>query len=89
MAKADYEIVKASDDVIYIVDLDVNGVSVTNDARNVVAEIAVEHPGRQIIYRDTLGRWDEIVHLDGEFEAFRPWTGEVPAIDVSNKGADQ
>jgi hypothetical protein len=43
------------------------GMSVTNDAEAVVAALAKKAPiaGRRILYRDSEGRWDEIVHGDG------------------------
>lgn len=51
------------DDLIVVVDLNLpNTKSVTNDAERVVAVIAeyVTIGDRQIVYRDTSGRWDGI-----------------------------
>lgn len=48
-------------------------VSVTNDAENVVkflaqhADLTDDEP---LVYQDTTGRWDEIVHQDGQFVDF-------------------
>lgn len=46
--------------------------SVTNDAEKVVADVVQRHGNKQIFYRDTDGRWDELVHTDGVFERFAP-----------------
>jgi hypothetical protein len=50
--------------------------SLTNDAEAVIEECAFTGalvPGRRVIYRDTLGRWDELL-VDSElrFVDFRP-----------------
>jgi hypothetical protein len=59
---------------VWIVDEDA-GVSVTNDAEAVVAEINQRHPGCRIIYRDTMGNWDELRHRNGTFVDFAPGGG--------------
>ena len=61
------------DKIIYITD-ECNGsqLSVTNDAERVCEELNKSHPGFRIIYKDTNGDWDEIVHVDGVFQGFRP-----------------
>lgn len=64
-------------DKVFVVDLD-DGMSVTNDAEAVYAEVTAEHPGKRFIYRDTMGRWDEIV--DGH--EFKPYHGPVPSLEV-------
>ena len=63
---ADYEVVRIEDDRVFIVDLDLGGISVTNDAAYVYNEINNNFPGRRTIYRDTLGRWDELVKIENE-----------------------
>lgn len=70
--------VRASADYIALKDDDI-GVSMTNDAENVIAWLAYhcqlpEH--RRVFYRDTMGRWNEMVHKDGRFVGFKP-------VDVS------
>jgi hypothetical protein len=44
-------------------------VSVTNDAEEVVRKVLQEFSG-QIVYRDTDGRWDELVHDGVKFTGF-------------------
>ena len=57
--------------IVWIADENV-GKSVTNDAERVVAELSVRYPGYRIIYRDTDGKWDELLHKDGVFIDFLP-----------------
>ena len=45
-------------------------ISVTNDADAVVPEVAANYGDRRIIYRDSEGNWDELVHQDGRFICF-------------------
>lgn len=44
--------------------------SVTNDAERVCVELNLRYPGYRIIYRDTSGHWDELMHRDGVFAGF-------------------
>lgn len=81
MARADYEIISASGETLYLIDLDLGNRSVTNDAEAVVAEVLASHPGKQIVYRDTQGRWDELRHDGCAFQGFAPWQGYVPKHD--------
>lgn len=46
--------------------------SVTNDAEAVVEEVVKLHGDHPIVYRDTEGRWDQLVHQNGEFTRFAP-----------------
>lgn len=51
------------------------GMSLTNDAANVVAHLAacgVLTGPRRILYRDTDGTWDEMLHAAGRFTGFAP-----------------
>jgi hypothetical protein len=57
--------------IVWIADLD-EGLSVTNDAERVVGALNADYPGFRVIYRDTLGFWDELKHEDGEFRGFAP-----------------
>ena len=60
--------------VVWIVDMcDQHGsLSVTNDAEAVCKNLHPRYPHHRIIYRDTDGRWDEIVHDAGVFKGFAP-----------------
>lgn len=75
MVRADYEVVEVVEDLVFLVDLNRGGCSVTNNAEAVVAEVLASHPGHRIIYRDSIGRWDELCHDGGRFTRFAPWQG--------------
>lgn len=67
-ARADYDYRQSTIDgapVLLIVDLDIGNMSLTNDAENVLAEIAAKMPGPltafRVFYRDSDGAWDEMV----------------------------
>ena len=69
-----YSIHRITDEIVYIVDND-DGVSVTNSAETVVAELNSGYPNRRVIYRDTMGYWDELVHDNGQFIGFKQAQG--------------
>lgn len=66
------EHIDSLEQIIRIVDLD-EGMSVTNDAENVVREVNAQRPGYRILYRDTMGNWDELLHDNGIFQGFAPY----------------
>lgn len=77
MPRASYTVDRATSDsilgkMVFIVDNDM-GMSVTNDAENVVADVLRQYPNHRIIYRDTMGQWDELVHFNGKFTGFAPY----------------
>lgn len=81
---ARYSVVETTDDVVFIVDLDTGKHrSVTNDAELVVSEIAASNPGKRIVYRDTMQRWDELRHDGGTFTGYAPWNGPLPALTAA------
>jgi hypothetical protein len=67
MARCNYEVVNEMDDIIYIVDMNQGNMSVTNDAESVCMELHSRYGNKRIIYRDSSGQWDELVHREGEF----------------------
>ena len=67
-----YHGVDSTRQMVFIIDNDV-GMSVTNDAENVVEVINARYPGYRIIYRDTEFRWDELLHESGVFKGFAPF----------------
>lgn len=76
--KSDYEIKAVTEDTVFIKDLDLGGMSVTNDAENVVAQILAEYGNKKIIYQDTMGEWDELLHDGTQFTDFGPFRGQLP-----------
>lgn len=74
MKRSKYEILYVGENRIFLVDL--NGpVSVTNDAENVFAEVYKE--GHRIIYRDSMGCWDEIKMVNESIQ-FLPYNDSIP-----------
>jgi len=71
MKRASYIYVGSNDTTVYISDLNI-GMSVTNDAERVVEEIIPRFKGKRIVYKDTDGRWDELVHDGHQFTGFAP-----------------
>lgn len=72
MNEAAYNIVKADMTRVWLIDLDLpNRSSVTDDAERVCIRVNELHPGKRILYRDTDGNWDELVHERGAFKQFR------------------
>lgn len=73
-SKSDYT-VRNFYDVICIEDLDCGGLSVTDNAEDVVREIqklGYNTERYPIIYKDAEGTWDRIVLESGEFSGFKP-----------------
>lgn len=66
--------VEQDGDVLIIRDLDRGGRSVTNDADGVIMDLAKRGllcDGMRVIYRDSSGEWDEMLHRGGLFSTFR------------------
>ena len=79
---ADFAVVAVEDDRVFVVDENLGGKSVTNDAEWVWACVATQWPARRLIYRDSIGRWDEIV-IDGDGAAgFRPYSEHLPDTGI-------
>jgi hypothetical protein len=68
-------------DTVFIVDDDLGGRSVTNAAEQVCRDCFATFGNRAIVYRDTMGRWDRLVHAAGLFVGFAPFAGVVPTLD--------
>lgn len=65
--------------MLLIVDLDLGGRSVTNDIENVVADICEREQSDYgdyflIVYRDSVGRWEE---YDPTYQSIRPLSPEA------------
>lgn len=70
MNRSDYYIERLSPGFVFLVDMNQGGRSVTNDAENVVREVNSHHPDCRIIYRDSDGIRDELIHENGVFKGF-------------------
>jgi hypothetical protein len=78
MRRSSYTIVKVTPEKVFLVDNNLGGLSVTNDAEAVVAEVWKLHPGRRIIYQDSDGDWAELCHFKGTFSGFGLYRDELP-----------
>lgn len=79
--RANFTIVEVTDAFVALVDDD-TGASVTNDATAVVAYLLSEYgTERRLIYRDSMGRWDELRHDGKRFVGFAPLTAPKSVID--------
>lgn len=79
--RCDFEYVKITDDIIFIKDLNLGRMSVTNDAENVFRIInKIVYPGRRVVYQDSDSDWSEMFMREGTDwceVCFKPWHGEV------------
>jgi len=77
--RSSWSVVRMVWGTIWIIDLDEpDRPSVTNDAEQVCRTLNAEWPSIRIMYRDTVGRWDELMHEHGTSN----WTN---ALDVADK----
>lgn len=74
-----YSVINFNDEFVWLVDLDRGTRSVTNDADAVCLALNEQYPGRRIIYRDSMGRWDELRHDRGRFLDYAPAPHLAPA----------
>jgi hypothetical protein len=45
----------------------------------VVEDVNAIAPNRRIIYRDSMGAWDELCHTNGRFDDFAFYNEDLPA----------
>lgn len=71
-------IVNAVTDLFVLIEDTGTSKSVTNDVVRIVRDLVRTLPGglekRRLYYRDSMNRFDEIVHSSGEFKSFAPCT---------------
>ncbi len=76
--KSDYKVVAVTEDSVFIRDLNLGGLSVTNDAENVVEQLLKTHGIKDIVYQDTEGQWDMLIHDGTQFIGFGAFRGDLP-----------
>ena len=78
---SDWHVVKSDSEkrIVWIVDEDRGGKSVTNDAHNVIAMLQADYPDYRIIYRDSMGNWDELCHVGECFTGYRQARDMAPS----------
>jgi len=61
---------------IYILEDKGKSTSITNNAKDVIKEICANYgnipDNAVVVYRDTLGTWDELKVIDGKFSEYKP-----------------
>jgi hypothetical protein len=75
MAKANFTVDATSERGFVLLEDLGTGMTISNDAARVVrwlAEAGVLEGPRRVLYRDTSGVWDELLHKDGRFVDFAP-----------------
>ena len=77
--KCDFVVVEVKSDIVFLIDLDLGNMSVTNDAEAVWCYVQKNWPGKRVVYRDSMGYWDEIVMADENSRAdFVAYDGDLP-----------
>lgn len=77
--KSRFDVERVTDDTVWIIDCDDGGMSVTNDAEAVVENLLARYGNRRIVYRDSMGRWDILMHDGVRFTGFAPNGGPPPS----------
>lgn len=72
-----WSVYEVTDATVFIVDND-DGVTITNDAKHVVEQLWRHYDDRRIVYRDTMGNWDELIHVKGVFLHYAPFKEQIP-----------
>jgi hypothetical protein len=81
MIKSLFDVVYKNDQAVFIVDCDI-GMSVTNDAENVVEKLLTNYGNKRIIYRDTMGSWDELCHDGKKFTHYMSLQPDDQLYDI-------
>lgn len=63
---------------VFLVDKNLGRRSVTNDAEAVTEWCQQVYPGKRVIYRDSMGRWDEMLITSDNAVSFAPYGEYLP-----------
>lgn len=83
---SDFHVIQIDRDRVFLIDLDLGRRSVTNDADNVAVWVQQTYPGKRLIYRDSMGRWDEIALTSNNVVVFLPYDDYLPDNATSYAG---
>ena len=78
MRQSDFAVIEEKAGVLFIIDLNLGGMSVTNDAERVFEWCQYYHghgKGIRVVYRDSEGEWSEMARDEGGWIEFKPWNG--------------
>jgi hypothetical protein len=82
MLKADYAVIAVERDRVFIVDLEMSGVTIADSAIAVAAELQLRYRGRRVIYRDSSGVWTEM-RIDAKNDVlFAEYTEHTPECEI-------
>lgn len=79
--RCDFEYLGVSEGIVYIRDLNLGRMSVTNDAEMVLDVVRFKYGSDvRVVYQDSNGDWTEIIHnpdqdMFGPEITFKPWHG--------------
>ena len=78
MRQSDFAVIEEKSGILFILDLDQGGMSVTNDAERVYEWCQYYHGhgvGIRVVYRDSQGEWCEMARNEGGWIDFKEWNG--------------
>lgn len=80
MRLSDFTVIEEKAGILFIIDLNLGGMSVTNDAERVFEWCQYNHGkgtvnGIRVVYRDSEGEWSEMVRELNGWINFKPWHG--------------
>lgn len=85
MLRSSFDVVYENEYAVFIVDLDDGNMSVTNDAENVVIKLLTNSGNKRIVYKDTMGNWDELCHNGRNFTHYMSVQPDDRVYDVIEK----
>ena len=88
MMKADYAVIAVERDRVFIVDLELSGVSITDSAVAVAAELQLRYRQRRVIYRDSSGGWTEMRIGAKNDVLFAPYDEHTPDCEIEYVDSD-
>ena len=78
MRQSDFAVIEEKAGVLFILDLNLGGMSVTNDAERVFEWCQYYHghgKGIRVVYLDSEKQWSEMARDEGGWINFLPWNG--------------
>lgn len=78
MKPSDFAVIEERSGILFLWDLNLGGMSVTNDAERVYEWSQYYHghgKGIRVVYRDSEGSWAEMVRDPGGWIEFKDWQG--------------
>lgn len=80
--KADYAVIAVERDRVFVVDLEMSGVTIADSAVSVVADLQRRYRQRRVIYRDSSGAWTEMRINAKNDVLFAPYAEHTPDCEI-------